>query len=84
MEDETYIYYRPAWRHLDEDGTLRIRVSMDDDYSTSSGFVEIPPGAKDYAFWRWVIEQERFCRGNLDAAAVAKAKEEFKRLGPSP
>ena len=57
---------------------------MDDDYSTSSGIVEISPGSKDYAFWRWLIEQERFCTGGLDAAAVAKAREEFHGLDNPP
>jgi hypothetical protein len=57
---------------------------MDDEYSTSSGIEEIPPSSKDYTFWRWVIEQERFCQGGLDAAAVARAREEFDKLDRSP
>jgi len=70
------IFYRPHWSQLAADGTLSLPASIYDDCSHSSALIEVPPTAEAYAFWRWVVTQERFARV-LDERAVADARAEF-------
>jgi hypothetical protein len=73
------IFYRPHLSRLADDGTLTMPVSIYGDVSHSSALMEVPPTAKDHAFWRWIVMQKRFARV-LDERAVADARAEYDRF----
>ena len=70
------VFLRPRWSQLAADGTLSIPSSIHDDNGHWSAMMEVPPTAEDYAFWRWVVAEHRFCRV-LDQQAVAVARAAF-------
>ncbi len=67
-------YFRPQWSEIEEDGSIRMRVSVWDDEGHSSCIYTFNPNEDDYAFWLWLVEHPEFQR-TLNDQALSAAKD---------
>ncbi|MEX2122245.1 MAG: hypothetical protein WD847_21880 [Pirellulales bacterium] len=72
-------WFRPHWHSFDSDGALHVRTSGWEGDSHWTGKTTITPDAPDYAFWCWLVAQERFHRlVNVDE--LPALREEWSRI----
>jgi hypothetical protein len=70
-------YYRPEWSHVDDDGTIHVRISVWEEDEHSTGSLEVAPGSVDFLFWAWLTSDPGLRRGVKSEDDIAQLKRQF-------
>jgi len=68
----------PTWRHVAPDGTLDIKASGWEGNTHWTGSREIKPDDPDYAFWRWLVDNDEYDR-LVDERELPEARQRWAR-----